>query len=231
LRASVKPVFPDLYAMRILLCAATSFEIGPTTGFLREQGLEDLVDVLLTGVGLLAATHALTKQVLSRRPDFILQGGIAGTFDEKLPPGETIAVTADTVADLGVQEGGQFRTISDLGLQATNGGPWQGDWLVNPHRDVIARTGLQTGRGITINEISTDPARMAFYTERFGAKVESMEGAALHYVGLQEGIPFLQLRAISNLVGERDKNKWRIADSIASLDQALRQFIRKTLDI
>jgi futalosine hydrolase len=31
-----------------------------------------------------------------------------------------------------------------------------------------------------------------------------MEGAALHFVCLQEDISFIQLRAISNFVGERD---------------------------
>ena len=34
-----------------------------------------------------------------------------------------------------------------------------------------------------------------------------MEGAALHYACIMEHIPFIQLRAVSNFVGERDKNK------------------------
>jgi hypothetical protein len=37
-----------------------------------------------------------------------------------------------------------------------------------------------------------------------------MEGAALHYMGRDLFIPFIQLRAVSNYIGERDKNKWKM---------------------
>jgi futalosine hydrolase len=43
-----------------------------------------------------------------------------------------------------------------------------------------------------------------------------MEGAALHYIGLSARIPFIQIRGISNLVGERNKKHWRIAEAMDS---------------
>ena len=46
-----------------------------------------------------------------------------------------------------------------------------------------------------------------------------MEGAAFHYVCLQENIPFVQLRAISNFVGERDKSKWLMKEAIENLNR------------
>jgi futalosine hydrolase len=48
-----------------------------------------------------------------------------------------------------------------------------------------------------------------------------MEGGGLHYVCLQEKIPFLQLRSISNDIGERDKTKWDIRTAIANLNARL----------
>ena len=51
--------------------------------------------------------------------------------------------------------------------------------------------------------------------------IESMEGAALHYVCTLMKIPFLQLRAISNMVGERDKTKWEIQKAIDALNHSL----------
>ncbi|MDB5253843.1 MAG: futalosine hydrolase [Flaviaesturariibacter sp.] len=227
----VKPLLTDICSMRILLCAATSFEIGPTTAFIRQEGLGDRVAVLVTGIGLLATTHALTREVLTHRPRMIIQAGIAGSFDDRAALGSTIAISAETVADLGVTEGGRFRTVQDLGLQPANDAPWQNGWLPNPHKDLLETANLPTARSITINEITTDAARIAFYKERFDPAVESMEGAALHYVGLQENIPFLQLRAISNSVGERDKSRWLMKESIASLNECLQKFIIQTLDI
>ena len=52
-----------------------------------------------------------------------------------------------------------------------------------------------------------------FYENKFLPVIESMEGAALHYVCLMEKIPFLQIRSISNYIGERDKKKWNMKDA------------------
>jgi futalosine hydrolase len=45
-----------------------------------------------------------------------------------------------------------------------------------------------------------------------------MEGAALHYMGRDLNIPFIQIRAVSNYVGERNKAKWKIKESIEQLE-------------
>jgi futalosine hydrolase len=48
-----------------------------------------------------------------------------------------------------------------------------------------------------------------------------MEGAAFHFACLQEKIPFLQLRCISNYVEVRDKSKWNIPLAVKNLNQVL----------
>jgi futalosine hydrolase len=48
-----------------------------------------------------------------------------------------------------------------------------------------------------------------------------MEGAALHYVCLMEKIPFLQIRSISNYIGERNKKNWNMKESIINLNKEL----------
>ena len=55
--------------------------------------------------------------------------------------------------------------------------------------------------------------------------VESMEGAALHYVCLKEKIPFLQIRSVSNYIGERNKKNWNMKESIANLNLELIKII------
>ena len=52
-----------------------------------------------------------------------------------------------------------------------------------------------------------------------------MEGAALHYVCLQQSVPFLQIRSISNEVGERDKSKWRMKEAVENLNTELIKLI------
>ena len=57
--------------------------------------------------------------------------------------------------------------------------------------------------------------------------VESMEGAALHYVCLMEKIPFLQIRSVSNVTGDRDKTRWKLKEAGKNLNEALVLLIQK----
>lgn len=61
--------------------------------------------------------------------------------------------------------------------------------------------------GISVNEITTQAQKVRFYKKQFNPVIESMEGAALHYIALQEKIPFIQLRSTSNYIAERNKKK------------------------
>lgn len=92
---------PEFCAMRVLLCAATEMEIGPTLQVLSLKE-EHTVDILITGVGLTACTYALTKEVATNRPDAILQAGVAGTLVTDQPLAEVVAVESETIGDLGV---------------------------------------------------------------------------------------------------------------------------------
>ncbi|MFN2437905.1 MAG: hypothetical protein ABR503_01815, partial [Chitinophagaceae bacterium] len=84
---------------------------------------------------------------------------------------------------------------------------------------------------VTVNEITTDKKRMTYYKNRLDVNIETLEGAALHYVALMENIPFLQLRAISNYIGERDKTRWMLKESITNLSEALKFVIPKVSSI
>jgi futalosine hydrolase len=81
--------------------------------------------------------------------------------------------------------------------------------------------------GVTVNEITTEEKRIAYYKNNLEAKIETMEGAALHYVAMMENIPFIQLRSISNYIGERDKTNWTLSESISNLNIALRSVLQK----
>jgi futalosine hydrolase len=52
-----------------------------------------------------------------------------------------------------------------------------------------------------------------------------MEGAALHYMGRDLNIPFIQIRAVSNYVGERNKAKWEMQEAIYNLNETLLQYL------
>lgn len=207
--------------MHILLTAATTFEIQPVTEYLKQSGLSHTVDTCITGIGMMATTWQLTRHIRQQRPDYILQAGIAGSFSPHFPPGRVVIVEREIVGDLGVEENGSFTDVFEMGLQAEGNDPATARWLINPYASNWEQQGLPLVKGVTINEISTRPARIQYFQQNLSVTVESMEGAALHYVSLQEDIPFLQLRAVSNFVGVRDKQQWKIQEAISALNEQL----------
>ena len=65
--------------MQLLLCASTELEIRPAIEFIQKENVQN-VDILVTGVGMMAATYSLTKFILNKRPDFVLQAGVGGAW-------------------------------------------------------------------------------------------------------------------------------------------------------
>ena len=212
--------------MHLLLCAATPFEIQPTIDFLEKENIHG-TEVLVTGVGMMPAAYALARSISRKKPDLIIQAGLAGSFEEKLKSNQVVAVRDEIIGDLGVEEQGKFKSVFDLGLQDKDGFPWSGGRLRNED-PLLQSCGLPIVDSVTVNEISTNKERMGHYRE-LGVQIESMEGAALHYVALLERTRFLQLRAVSNVAGERDKSKWTLGSAIESLNRSLQELLTKIL--
>lgn len=217
--------------MNILIVAATPQEVVTTRQYLAEkkyQRRDCSVHILITGVGLTSTTYALTKYLSETKPDLAIQAGIGGSFHPFYQPGSVYVVSEEVFGDLGVEEGNEFKDIFDLDL-ADNSFPFSGKWLINPHANILDTIKLKQVRGVSINEITTSPGRIHYLVEKYNVIIESMEGAAFHYVCLQEYIPFMQLRAVSNFVGERDKSRWLIKEAIENLNQELILAIRPLL--
>lgn len=209
--------------MNCLVIAATAKEIAPFLDHYRNKpaGIALDTDVLISGVGLTATTYSLGRQLGLKKPDLVIQAGIAGCFDKKIPLGTVVAIKQDTIADEGVVESGRLRTLSDLGLVSPDQFPYKKGWLVNPGKKMMKASGLKTVKAVSVNQVSTDPHMIGQYEQVFGADIETMEGAALHYVCLMEKIPFLQVRSISNYVGERNKTRWDMKAAIHNLNKTL----------
>jgi len=210
--------------MKILLVAATVFEIAPFISAYRQKdnGMADReIDILITGVGLTATTFHLQKQLMVKRPDLVIQAGITGCFDRSIALGTVVTVKKDAIADQGVLEAGEFQNLFQLGFTQPNQFPYSKGWLVNGDTNLIKKTRLKPVTGISVNQITTSPKMIRTLVTQLNPVTESMEGAALHYTCLQEKCSFLQLRSISNYVGERNKARWNLKESIINLNNEL----------
>jgi futalosine hydrolase len=205
--------------MNLLVVAATDFEIKP---FIENN---KSADVLITGVGIPATVFHLTKQLAQKEYDLAIQAGIAGSFNNTLVTGRVAMIETDTFGDIGIDEKGAFTTLFETGLAHENVFPFTNGWLRNDH-EYFTHPSLPVAKGITVNKIIDDKIQIKRMQEKFGAGIESMEGAAFHYVCLQQKVKFLQLRSISNIAGERDKTKWKVKEAIINLNDELKKLVK-----
>lgn len=208
--------------MNILLIAATLSEIQTTIDYYKNNNLlEKNIDHLITGIGLMQTTYHLTQYLQNNTSNIIIQAGIAGCFHNKYMLGDVVLVDKDFLGDMGVIEDNHFKNIFDLKLIDAKAFPFSDNALINPHKNILDKIQLPKVISVSINEITTQPDRIQYYQQKYNAEVESMEGAAFHYVCLQQNIPFIQMRSISNRIGIRDKAKWKIKEAIENLNKQL----------
>ena len=221
--------FPDLCYMRVIITAATNGEWMPSFQKINPAyaGTNKRFSVGFheSGIGLLASSVSLMKMFVQETPSLIIQVGIAGCFDKKVPLGKVFAVKDDFAGDIGVMENKVWKDLFDLKLDKANDAPYEKKSLPNPWLSQYNLLKLPTKKGVTVNTISTDKNKIDLYSGRYKATLESMEGAALHYMGRDLNIPFIQIRAVSNYVGERNKAKWEMQEAIYNLNETLLQYL------
>lgn len=206
--------------MKVLLVSATEFEIA---SYFKQK---DTIDVLLTGVGMPIALYHLQKKITENRYNLVIQVGLAGAFTTKFELGETVFVNQDTFGDLGIEEKELFTPIFETDLFNKNEFPFENGWLVNKNK-ILQQSTLEVVKAVTINKVTDKSSIKQQLIDSFNPDIETMEGAALHYVCLHQNIPFIQLRAISNYVGERDKTKWKIDLAISNLHNELIKLLKQ----
>jgi futalosine hydrolase len=206
--------------MRVIITAATNLELDGSAKKASQlfQKSKLKLSFHATGIGMLASGVKLTQLAATHKPDLIIQMGIAGSYSKKEPLGKVMVVASESIADLGVREKGSFKDLFESQLLKDNEAPFKKRKLTNPAIRSFNVLKTDMVAAVTINEITTSPKRIKEIIATHNPVLESMEGAALHYVGSLTKTPFIQIRAISNYVGERNKTKWKLKESIEQLE-------------
>lgn len=178
------------------------------------------VDVLTTGVGMIATAAWCSRTLAAEHYDLALNVGLCGSFDASLAAPDVVHVTADRIAELGAEDGDDFLTIHQLQLLGENEFPFDGGLLVNTNPPPLPSLAtLRSVTGITVNTVHGNERTIAAVRDRYDPDVESMEGAAFMYASLIAGVPFAQVRAVSNAVVRRNRGAWQIDEAIRALGE------------
>lgn len=221
--------------MIILLVAATHFEIAPTVEWLEKtstkldestyQNGENIIRVLVTGIGGVATAFSLGVVLTSFWPDLAINAGIAGALDRNLQLGAVVHVVNEQFADLGVEQpDGRFSDLFSVGLLEVNHPPF-----INKHlKEHFSNYNqfLHKVHGISVNKVHGNEGSIEQLRANYpNAQVESMEGAAFFYACLLAEVSFVQVRAISNYVEKRNRDNWKIPEAVANLNDVLRAML------
>ncbi|GAA4303505.1 futalosine hydrolase [Compostibacter hankyongensis] len=215
--------------MNLLIVAATPAEIQPLSAYLQQHWDREShgykkagkhIRLCITGAGMLSTAYHLTRVIREERFSLAIQAGIAGSFVPELPVGAVAAVSRDTPADLGADTGSGFLHLTAMPFFEEQD-IFDRCWLPCPLEQLPFSTALPRISAVTVNTVSGSAPAIAALRERYSPDIESMEGAAFHYVCLREKIPFLQLRSISNAVTVRDSSRWNIPLAITELNRYL----------
>ena len=166
----------------------------------------------LCGFGPVAAAACAASLIARHEPDRVVLTGIAGTFDSAALPVGTAALF-DRVQMHGVGGGGASMLGGAVGFQQ-----WPADGQGNAIGDELrlaspvppAAGALLT---CTVASASPDEARLRLARVP-GAAAEDMEGFAVALGCRLAGVPVAVARGISNEVGDREHDRWKIPEAL-----------------
>ncbi len=213
-----------------LFVSATPFEAAYLRPRSREsfrfRGREGLLGEgwawLELGVGKVNAAMTLAAY-LEAEPGVqkILVLGIAGAYPGTgLRPGDLVLASEEVQADLGTRRG-----LEPLGFPALERGGrrYYNRFPADPAYTawISGRLGLRPLSLLTADRVSESVEEAYGRARAWRTAAENMEGAAVAQVALWRGLPWAELRAISNAAGVREKARWRTEDALLALEQAL----------
>lgn len=178
----------------------------------------DGYDVLVGGVGPAAAAAATATALTRDRYGLVISAGIGGGFQPLAPVGSLVVADAIIAADLGAQTAEGFVPVDELGFGRTTCLP-----PGKLSRAAAEATGAAYAPVLTVSTVTGTAERAAELTARHPrAAAEAMEGFGVAEAAAVHGIPVLEIRAISNPVGPRDRAAWQIGRALAALTAAFR---------
>ncbi|SCL17141.1 futalosine hydrolase [Micromonospora inyonensis] len=192
-------------------------------------GLTDpTATVVPVGVGPAVAGAATARllalaEAAGRPYGGVVSAGVAGGFAHRVAVGGTVLAGRSLAADLGAESPEGFIPIDELGMSPEQLG---GEVAVAADPALLAalRSALPdavVGTVLTVSTVTgTADSTRALADRHPDAVAEAMEGYAVAVAAAQAGVPFVELRTISNPIGPRDRGAWRLREALTALGSA-----------
>ncbi len=225
--------------MKILLVSATSLEIKPLIQSLGEgERLNSKavryhhrghkIDVLTTGVGMMATAFWLGDAFARAHYDIAINAGVCGAFDRSLDVAQVVQVTRDEFPEMGAEDGENFLSLIDLDLLEDDDFPFSSGVIEHPEPMTDGPLAKLTQvRAVTVNKVHGNEVTIEETERRVQPQVESMEGAAFMYACRVGRLNFTQIRSVSNYVERRNRDNWELKRAVEALNDTLIAYLNQ----
>jgi futalosine hydrolase len=155
--------------------------------------------------------------------DLVISAGIGGGFHTKAQIGDLVIASSIISGDLGAQSEDGFLSLDKLGF-GTNYISTPESLTTRMYNALSASSSLETrvhiGDIITLSTATGTLATAQQLANRYpNVYAEAMEGFGVAFAANQVGIPVMELRTISNMVGPRQRDEWDIPTALRTLKQ------------
>jgi futalosine hydrolase len=178
-------------------------------------------NVVAGGVGTAAAAASTAKELSANNYDIVINAGICGGFIERTELASIVVASEIIAADLGAQTPEGFIRLDELGFGTTRIPVDQS--LVNQVLEALQSAGLPVTAGpiLSVSTVTGTAETTLEMIKRVPlATAEAMEGYGVAMAAQLYGVPILEVRAVSNIVGPRDRDSWRIKEALKRLESA-----------
>ena len=179
----------------------------------------------VSGIGKVNAAHATTLMIERFQPDLIINFGVGGAYPSSgMSTGDVAIARREIYADEGIHIKNDFLTLEAIGIPLVRSGRkrWFNDFLLENRstRKVLSHSvaafqkersySIKTGAFATVSACTGTAKRAREIERRLGVICENMEGAAVAHICAIYGVPMIEIRGISNLVEDRNRDSWDI---------------------
>ncbi len=195
----------------------------------------------ISGMGKTNAAHTATLLMEKFTPSCVINFGIGGSYPSSgLKVGDIAVAEKEVYADEGVLLKDGFHGLDLIGIPLLKKGrrkyfnefpldrhlvekAVRAAQLVTHHSSLVT---VKKGTFLTLSACTGTRKRAGELVSKFGPLCENMEGAAIAHICSLYGIPFVEIRGISNIVEDRDIKKWNIKLAAENCQKAVLELLK-----
>jgi len=201
-------------------------------------GAERII-LCISGMGKVNAAHASTLMLTRFDPEALVVFGIGGAYPSSGAGIGDLAIAKEEIAgDEGVLTPEGFKDTGYIGIPLIRTAssvvyttyPASEPLVQRSLHSLVAHRksgqgNIHVGSFVTLSTCTGTSARATELEERYHGLCENMEGAAVAQVAALHGVPWLEIRGVSNIVEDRDLEKWDIPKAAGAAQQAVQQIL------